>query len=178
MNHKEENTDLQETESLKADRFKCLTAIEDLSNSEMQKLRAYADSRACALPAVRYCADGKDLMQESIARTLAGVREWKPEKVDIAMHLRGCIRSIAADYDKQGQRRSEKSPDELPSEDGERLLCRRAMVHAARLILKPDALASGVFNLLLDGHTACAVRSRLNISEKVYIVVPGIRAKE
>jgi hypothetical protein len=42
------------------------------------------------------------------------------------------------------------------------------MVHAARLILKPDALASGVFNLLLEGHTACAVRSRLNIGEKVY----------
>lgn len=150
-----------------ADRAECIAAIEALSDSELRTVKGYAASRTFALRGVRYYADAEDLLHEAIVRTLEGTRKWKPQRVDMAKHLKGCVRSIAHQYDEEGRRRSEKPPDEMPSED-EECLYLREMVDTARLLLKPDAVAFEVFNLLLEGHAASAVRSILNIGGKTY----------
>jgi hypothetical protein len=83
------------------------------------------------------------------------------------MHLKGCVRSIANQYEKEGRRRSEKPPEELAVDDREGIH-RAMMFRAVRVVLKPDVVALEVLNLLLDGHSAGSVRSILNIEPIVY----------
>jgi DNA-directed RNA polymerase specialized sigma24 family protein len=150
-----------------ADHTRCVAAIAGLSDAEHQTLKNYAASRVRASRGVRYYANRDDLVHEAITRTLDGRRTWKPHKVDIVTHLKGCVRSIANQYDKESRRRSDTLPDEGSSDD-EKRVCRTAMLCTARLLLKPDAIALDIFNLLVEGHTARAIRTVLNIDLKTY----------
>ncbi len=167
-NPKQGNIDApEERKSPVAKRADCIAAMKALSESELRRLRSYAASMEFVLRGLRYYADADDLLHEAIARTLDGIRKWKPQRVDLPMHLKGCMRSIADEYDEKGRRHSEKPLEEVPSED-EPGLYRRVLLKKASLFLKSDAVAFEVFNLLLCGHTAGTVRSILDIDGKTY----------
>ena len=143
----------------------CKTAIEALGGNELRILKRHA--RTLTLRGSCYYADSEDLLHEAIARTLDGRRKWRRQRVDLVMHLKGCMRSIADGYDAEARKRSDKPPDHVTCGEEERFL-RQAMLRRVRVALKPDALALGVFNALLAGHTPREVRSLLNIKEEVY----------
>lgn len=149
-----------------ADLAECIDAIKALSDQEVGRLKSYAKSKTFTSPGVLYNADAEDLFHEAIARTLDGRRQWKPQQITFALHLRGCIRSIAYEYAEEAERRSDALAEQVPRE--EERIYRAAIFNQARLLLKSDRLAAAVLNLLLDGHLPRAVRTLLDIEENVY----------
>lgn len=164
---KNENNELKKAAARVANCAECTAAINQLSARALQRLKSFAAMRTVTSRGVHYYADAEDLLHDAITRTLDGRRKWKPQRVDLTTHLKGCMRSIANQYDKESRRLSQTLPGELAF-DGEERLHRATMLHTARLLLKPDAVAFEVLNLLLDGHTAGTVRGILNIDSKIY----------
>jgi DNA-directed RNA polymerase specialized sigma24 family protein len=74
-------------------------AIEALTDEDSERLERVAIYRVVRIG--RPAANGRtheDLLQEALARTLDGSRNWCPENVDFAPFLAGVIRSIASEW--------------------------------------------------------------------------------
>src|SRR5258708_16350994 len=74
-------------------------ALESLKPLELIRLRESARFLMRAL-GNKASADEKDLLQESIARTLSGARHC-PDSIDFSAHLDGAMRSIASSWAKE-----------------------------------------------------------------------------
>lgn len=70
-------------------------AIESLTPEELLRLREFALWRVKGLGRKRIGKDHEDLMQEAVARTVAGDRRWNQSSVTFVTHLLGAMRSIS-----------------------------------------------------------------------------------
>jgi DNA-directed RNA polymerase specialized sigma24 family protein len=150
-----------------ADPEKRAASVLALSAEELKAIRRFALSRTHALRGVRYYADADDLLHEAIAKTLEGSRAWTPQRVGLVAHLKGCVRSIAANYEGKGRRRAETLLDDLPSGHGGQAY-RQALLSSMRALLKPHALALNIFDLLLEGRAAGAIQTILQLDRAAY----------
>jgi DNA-directed RNA polymerase specialized sigma24 family protein len=146
----------------------CMNAIEELCSNEgrLKKLRRYAGRLVFGITAVRQYAEAGDLLNEALLRTLDGRRKWKPEKVDLDTHLKGCMRSIANGHTKEAARYATENTPVEPSFQEHRtdLL----LFDKTRSWLKGDETASRVLDLLLDSYLPTEIRRILNLKTGVY----------
>ena len=71
----------------------CIEALQALTAREWERLNYLAHVRATGLEPL----EGRDLLNEAIARLLGGSRRW-PRKVSLVVFLRETMRSIADSY--------------------------------------------------------------------------------
>ncbi|MFZ5894764.1 MAG: hypothetical protein ACOY0T_27115 [Myxococcota bacterium] len=70
-------------------------AIRALSDADSLRLRRVAEFRVRALAGLGLGIDGDDLLQEALARTLDGKRQWR-KSISFVRHLMETMRSIAS----------------------------------------------------------------------------------
>lgn len=149
----------------------CRQALRNLSDEEVRTLHAYASFKMSRIRGRVSYADGIDLLQEAISRTLDGLRRWKPAKIDFPTHLKGTVRSIAnaavVDAIREGKaiteiERSRREKDE--SADYEV----RQMFDRTRAHFKNDEIVLKVFELLLLGHSRAEICGKLRLRADAY----------
>lgn len=148
-------------------------AIHALTPQERAMLYRYAQFKLFGASARLKDFDLMDLFQEAVMRTWEGKREWNHEKVSFALHLKGCIRSIADERYKAARRlyalecelqrelRTSRPVDHA-SWDANGLL------HQLRDRLKGDSVALSVLESILEGNSAADTRRILKMEANVY----------
>jgi DNA-directed RNA polymerase specialized sigma24 family protein len=73
-----------------------LGAIRKLTTAQLQSLGRFAHYRLEAVRRASVVNTGEDLVQEAIARTITGKRNWNMQAVDFLGHLIGVIKSMTS----------------------------------------------------------------------------------
>jgi len=157
-------------EELPPSREAVQAAIDALSAEERQRLKRFGYWRMARVTGRVRHADGDDLLQEAIARTLEGKRLWNP-KHTFFYHLASCMSSIANELAKQGGRLTELiDPDFHPSNDENIQMELEVKAHIDRLRkrLQGDTVALEVLQTLLDGEPPREARNALKLQPNIY----------
>jgi DNA-directed RNA polymerase specialized sigma24 family protein/predicted RNA-binding Zn-ribbon protein involved in translation (DUF1610 family) len=156
-------------------------AICSLSSAQLIKLRNFARIRVRGLGSRAGGADYEDLLQQALASTISGEREWS-DRVDLYAHLLGAMRSIAScwkdhhevelfcDSDlhtPEGESSGilENAATKL---DPERILAAKEEMQRIRRALRGDVIAADVLELIAFGFTSKEVQERLKITQQQY----------
>jgi DNA-directed RNA polymerase specialized sigma24 family protein len=146
-------------------------AVAGLTQADQIRLLRIAQRYAfgCSLSA-------EDLLQEAVARSFTGSREW-PEGVGFVPFLAGAMKSIAFDERKKaathaldiamsyggGDDRLEQATSEgVDDEDG------AERIELLRSLLNQNENAALVFEYLLDGLKPAQIRAELGLTETEY----------
>lgn len=157
-----------------------VAALERLSDDDIRKLRRYAAFKSLARQGAVAYWDAEDLLQDAIARTLAGSRNWNEEKVEFVVHLIGTMRSIASQFREDAEReflhRQEEqyksigsvSADSQPIGGGGRSHRSQHTLELIRLRLEADKVALPIFDRLREGYTPAEIQELLGINQSIY----------
>ena len=117
-------------------------AIQSLTDVQQTKLLKYATIKAAQTP-----YEGVDLLQETLARCLAGRRPW-PRDVSVLNFLCGVTRSIASEW----TRDPPPDPSEEPCpEDEEGNVIGRIDAHRIIKLFDDDAIAQRIVISIMEG---------------------------
>lgn len=144
------------------------SAFANLSQADLIRVEAFARGRARGLGAATW----EDLVQESIARTLAGSRHW-PRQVSAVVYLRQTIRSLAEEARRQqiefgilaggeSDRLAAQAPAELP--DVEAAISARQELLQIQKLFEGDAHVMALIDGLNDGETAAQTQTKNGMS--------------
>ena len=140
--------------SANANRQEVEASLAGLTDDELIKLKRIAQLRAHGLVSM----DWNDLLQEAIARTLAGSRVW-PKDVPLLAFLAQTMRSIANEawlnFDRSGER-----PSAADSEESRLLELAASEIDPEREAAAADALRH-VLSIFTDDPDAMAVLAGL-----------------
>lgn len=161
-------------------------AVETLTKPQLVKLALYARARIAALRRRAQGRDQDDLLQEALAATLSGKRNWYRRRVDFVGHLIGAMRSIASAWaekfddhtpyleselattNEQGEPVTPVSSVSDPAPPVERVLDAQFELAAIQALFKNDSNVILVMEGLREGMTAPEIQSHLGMSEKDY----------
>ena len=150
-------------------------ALAALSDLDLLRLRALARLRARGLPPG---IDWSDLLNEALARALAGARQW-PQGVPFLVFLAGVMRSIShevwqrrrreADLIAFGNNAEADARDAIcPAADQERVLGASEAVAAIYRLFANDPMALHIISGLANGQSAEDIRILHGLSEVEY----------
>lgn len=145
--------------------------IEALTDDEMRRVTGFARS-VCRARRKILREDGEDLSQEAILRTLDGRRSCG-SNVDITIHLKGAIRSIAHQKFEQEKMTLEAVDSlardaitaDIPDTGKERA---REIVRKATALLSGDNAALQVLDSMLSGQRPEETRRILGMDNRSY----------
>lgn len=148
-------------------------AIQTLSDADGARLAKVSDWYARKLRAFGLGIDGKDLLQEAITRTWAGVRHWKKNKVDFVKHLIETMRSVAShepDELKDGTVVSDTAAAGVPasSPDPRRATSAHEQLDEIRKAFEDDVEVGLVLEGIADEKTGPEIQKDLGISDTQY----------
>jgi RNA polymerase sigma-70 factor (ECF subfamily) len=135
-------------------------AIAALGKADLRRLELIARARAQGLPAMEW----RDLLQESIVRTLEGSRRW-PQGIPLVVFLAQTMRSIASDI---RQRPSEDYPGDSsavqPVDDAHLKMEADHQLRDFMRYFQSDRAVQDLINGLQMGETALETQKRCGLS--------------
>jgi DNA-directed RNA polymerase specialized sigma24 family protein len=134
-------------------------AINGLTHAQLVRLKFFAQCKSID--------GGDDLLQEAIARTLDGAREWNVS-VSFELHLIGVMRSIASSWFR-ARHQSGSVPDNPSAEPSqERLVAAKEQLDAIRTRFRSDRSVTVVIKARAMGLTAPEAQQKFGISAADY----------
>jgi DNA-directed RNA polymerase specialized sigma24 family protein len=153
------------------ERREILDAFRALSPVEMRRLKGYASVKMISVRERVFYADGGDLLQEALGKTLEGTRKWN-RKVSFFYHLIGSMSSIAQNWCQKGSHETpladEEPADPKPSLSLDWSIDAQAYINQIRQMLEDKPVAREVLEAWMEGHTPAETQALLNISKEVY----------
>lgn len=145
-------------------------ALESLSDGDLLRLRALARLRARGLPGVEWA----DLLNETVARALAGSRRW-PAGVPLVAFLAGAMRSVCDQHWRRVRLERRVLAPVGPAEDAPEAVADPERIAAAvQALARLDALfardgaALAILAGLAAGLSPAEIRVRNGLSETAY----------
>jgi DNA-directed RNA polymerase specialized sigma24 family protein len=163
-----------------------VAAIRALTEADAGHLKRYAVRRLEAIGRAAGGKDWEDLIQEGIARTLAGTRIWNKNAVPFVGHLMGVVKSIcsgmaenlAAEKNEEPMSESEligatTNPDLNPYQlavspmpTAEEITEARDAVDAIKRFFHDDPLVLEIVSCIEEGFNGPEIKELLGISQK------------
>jgi DNA-directed RNA polymerase specialized sigma24 family protein len=168
--------DLPQPEPSLAEVAEIISALQTLSDGDLRILKSFGTFLMLGARGQFFAFDAQDLIQEAIARTLDRIRKWEPQKIDFVTHLKGCMRSIADEWQEKAGREpgygldaelSGLSKSKWIFKENEDYAAQQILDHA-RLRLNSDAMALRVLDHIVMGYRPAEIRELLNINANVY----------
>lgn len=164
-----------------ASQIEVVKALEALSDNDLARLERFCRLRSVGLRGIGW----EDVLQESIARALAGTRRW-PRAVPFTVFMRGTIQSIASEFWESPATKSEVAETDLlpagsptrpvlevrdDAPDQERELVAKQLLERVESLFANDPLALAVLMEMANGMPPAEIQNKHGFKPRQYATV-------